>query len=127
MDRDIAKRWVKALRSGLYPKTAEFLRNPNGPNGCGFCALGVLCDLYYRDTGDGWPAGHDPHLPAPAVLDWAGIKYRIRVLSRGEAALDSVPRLTHNGEQREITDLNDIAELSFAQLADLIDDQWENL
>lgn len=49
MKADIKKRWVAALRSGVYPQTQEKLRDDKG-----FCCLGVLCDVVKKDLGEDW-------------------------------------------------------------------------
>ena len=43
-----AKKWVAALRSGEYKKTKHRLRDEKG-----FCCLGVACDVYAKETGEG--------------------------------------------------------------------------
>lgn len=39
-----AQKWVKALRSGKYKQTKEFLHDQNG-----FCCLGVACEVYNQE------------------------------------------------------------------------------
>ncbi len=46
MVEDIAKKWVKALRSGKYKQA--YLRLHDAKTG-GFCCLGVLCKLFEAD------------------------------------------------------------------------------
>lgn len=45
MRKDIAERWVAALRSYKYKQGKYFLRNKDDK----FCCLGVLCDLHAQD------------------------------------------------------------------------------
>lgn len=40
MKKDIAMKWVEALRSGKYKQTRGTLKNNEG-----FCCLGVLCEI----------------------------------------------------------------------------------
>ena len=40
INKELAKKWVAALRSGEYKQTGNVLRNLDG-----FCCLGVLCDI----------------------------------------------------------------------------------
>lgn len=40
MKKEIAEKWVEALRSGKYKQTKGKLRTPKG-----YCCLGVLCDI----------------------------------------------------------------------------------
>jgi len=72
-----------ALRSGEYKQTKQRLRNDEG-----FCCLGVACDIYMKETGDGeWvkmalgssqkfmigEVGSMTSLPKP-VAEWFGIQ-----------------------------------------------------
>jgi len=45
MKKQIAKLWIKALRSGKYKQGQTVLRNEKDE----YCCLGVLCDLYNQD------------------------------------------------------------------------------
>ena len=50
MNKEIKARWIERLRSGNY-------RQVGGPLHCnkgGFCALGVLADIYLEDHGEQW-------------------------------------------------------------------------
>jgi hypothetical protein len=49
MNKDVAKKWVDALRSGEYRQARAVLRD-----GDSFCCLGVLCDLYRLEHGGEW-------------------------------------------------------------------------
>jgi len=49
MKKDIAKKWVKALRSGKYKQGKGYLKQFNSKNEPRHCCLGVLCELY-NDT-----------------------------------------------------------------------------
>lgn len=52
----IKAKWVAALRSGNYKQGAGFLRQGNN-----FCCLGVLCDLYAKENGEGSWHQAEPH------------------------------------------------------------------
>lgn len=43
-----AKKWVAALRSGDFDQTTGVLHDE-----AGYCCLGVACELYRRETGQG--------------------------------------------------------------------------
>ena len=43
-----AKKWVAALRSGEFAQGQHFLRKHDN-----YCCLGVACELYRRETGNG--------------------------------------------------------------------------
>lgn len=77
MNKRIAELWISELRSGKYPQTVGCLASSEG-----FCCLGVLCEVYQKDTGNlieeinengdyvyGW---EDEFLPEP-VAQWAEV------------------------------------------------------
>jgi hypothetical protein len=45
---EVREKWVAALRSGEYTQGTRAL-NRDGK----FCCLGILCDLYHKETGQG--------------------------------------------------------------------------
>ena len=82
MNENVEK-WVAALRSGNYLQTKGKLRGKRG-----FCCLGVACDVYSKETGEGeWSMGAHTrtsysfgvdgiyikdHLPQE-VVEWFGL------------------------------------------------------
>ena len=64
--------WTAALTSGEYPQTTGSLRDRRG-----FCCLGVACEVYRKETGEGvwiedveWRfLGHEGDLPT-RVAEW---------------------------------------------------------
>jgi len=80
MKPEIKARWVEALRSGKYEQGRGALRSDTNQ----FCCLGVLCDLYAKETGEKWAEGgahgedrfsllgNDLVLPR-SVARWAGL------------------------------------------------------
>lgn len=122
MNSKIKARWVAALRSGEYKQGDRRVLN-DGQGG--FCCLGVLCDLYAKDTGTEWewtPANDAMRLrlavgntfyPAQTVRDWADFhedEKRVRI----EGRLESVA--AHN-------DGVDVTRRTFAEIADAIEAQ----
>jgi len=49
MNAKIAEKWITALESGKYKQGRHYLRNLSDA----YCCLGVLCDLYLKETGEG--------------------------------------------------------------------------
>jgi len=49
MRKIIAKKWIKALRSGKYKQGKGYLKQFTSKNEPRHCCLGVLCELY-NDT-----------------------------------------------------------------------------
>lgn len=86
MKPEIKEKWLIALRSGEYKQTRNTLRiassDAKESGDYSYCCLGVLCDLYIRETGLGkWDGGafvsssgtrEDALLPT-AVIAWAGM------------------------------------------------------
>jgi hypothetical protein len=92
MKKEIAKRWIKALRSGKYKQGQSFLKQYDTKNQPRHCCLGVLCELYnesmkknHKKTlttktfdnvfGNGCVkfGGKEDFLPT-SVREWAGMK-----------------------------------------------------
>lgn len=111
MKKEVAEKWVEALRSGKYKQTRSQLRDLSG-----YCCLGVLCDISglgnFIPSPDG--SGYDflgslGILPG-AVVSYSGIK-------------------TVNGElegYRNLAFVNDNRG-SFDQIADIIEKYWDKL
>lgn len=106
MKPEIKKIWIEALRSGKYQQGQGALKE-----GDSFCCLGVLCDLY---DSTGWdPAPNDNRskklsfqsfmgAPSLDVLDWS--KFPQALL-------------------QDYIDANDIHDLTFHQIADMIEEK----
>ena len=112
MNQEIKTRWLKALRDGSYKQGHGRLRLEEE-----FCCLGVLCDLYIKDTNSQWQVSsewefgarlyefrNEITLPPREVLDWAGIK--------GNCAV--------NTQHGTLSSLNDCG-LSFNRIAEIIE------
>lgn len=80
MNTEIQERWAVKLESGEYIQGKGSLQT-----GVGFCCLGVLCDMYCKETGKGgWNSHgsiynfvidgviHNSYLPSE-VIEWAGL------------------------------------------------------
>jgi len=130
MKKEVAKKWVKALRSGKYKQGQNYLKKFNDKGEPRHCCLGVLCELYNDTmkknrkktlstqissktstepnyvTFDG-KAGELPGI----VMEWAGIN----------SSLGSFPSLTYS-----LASLNDIGS-TFESIADIIEKNVENL
>lgn len=114
MNKDIKERWIKALRSGEYKQGIYVLKN-----GDTYCCLGVLCDLYSKETkkanfemigGRGnLFLGHLSVLPQE-VVDWANFNDQ-----EGEISL--------NGKEATLTGINDNG-ATFEEIADIIEEQF---
>jgi hypothetical protein len=77
MKKEIAMRWVEALRSGDYKQGTEQLRDKNN----NFCCLGVLCNLHAQDHPEIAAVQKNQitylgtyAFPRRTVYQWAGLK-----------------------------------------------------
>lgn len=121
MRKDIQDQWVAALRSGEYEQGRGALRTGNGQ----YCCLGVLCDLADRegvvsrvDIEAGLGTKYDDcdsDLP-DSVRAWAGIG-----LARNSPVVDV------GSGSVTLTYLNDMVDYTFNAIADLIEEQGEEL
>lgn len=73
MKRKLTEQWVSALKSGEYHQQTGYLHDEDTGR---FCALGVLYDLYSKDTGKPWKhlVGSAMGSPCPMaeLKEWAG-------------------------------------------------------
>jgi hypothetical protein len=131
MNKDIAQKWIDALRSGKYQQGRGFLHSNKG-----MCCLGVLCDLfdpkgwhegeevtstsipdttlyYGYEAGQGSTSSH--YLPG-SVVSWAGLhnSFGVHVFAADKLTID-------------LANVNDQPDSTFAQIADLIEKNWEVL
>lgn len=133
INKELVKQWVKALRSGKYKQGRKTLRAKNDE----YCCLGVLCDIAKGTLHLDWKSefsDDDPYyiddyagiLP-PLVLDYLGVS------NGGEyndvAILTDNTKLPANAASRSdgyvyLIDLNDTYNLSFEQIADIIEEAF---
>lgn len=93
MDPEVKKEWLKALRSGEYPKTTGMLCSTDDDGrATGFCCLGVLADIAMPE-----PWVRSTSTPDPNCLTVRGFAFS---LPEGTMGLDKKT-------QSELTDLND--------------------
>lgn len=114
MNPNVKALWLTALRSGEYKRGTGVLHRFDG---C-MCPLGVLADVAARNgcpvsvqqtsSGD-WSYDGQKGMVPDKILDWAGI--------------DPDYALEYEGVGHSIPYLNDDADLSFAQIAELIEEQ----
>lgn len=71
MNPSVKLQWIHALESGEYKQITGVLKDE-----CGFCALGVLCDLYVKEHRMFWDGGtvlsENACLPTQ-IREWAGL------------------------------------------------------
>lgn len=118
-------KWIEALRSGRFKQGRNRLRDGLHVEAENFCCLGVACELaaeagitrrMERGYGNGYGPGRNATLPY-SVADWLGLTDDAGVLTEPvEFAGDDGPR-----RATSLTQLNDDAGKTFAEIADLIE------
>jgi hypothetical protein len=109
MKEAIAKRWVRALRSGEYRQARRVLWRKGRGESDSFCCLGVLTDLYVRSGGS--ESGWGDEVLTQRVQEWAGLKFPNGNIPFADICLS---RMNDEGH-------------SFAGIADVIEREWESL
>ncbi len=105
MNQQVKQKWVDALKSGDYQQTRATLKDQSG-----FCCLGVLCDLYSKETGEDWVQDGRDYYPPTAVCEWAGFVNTYN------------PKVEYGEERLSLADLNDNGK-SFKEIAAIIQEQ----
>jgi hypothetical protein len=107
MNPEVKAQWVAALRSGEYKQTKGHLKQDGG-----HCCLGVLCDLYAKQSGiQSWTSddfGHadDKELAGERVLAWSGLRHQVYVDIGEDRALLHI----HNDKERTFDEIADAIE-----------------
>lgn len=122
MKKDIADKWVAALRSGKYKQGKGTLRD----SGNNFCCLGVLCDILdipsslhvssiSLESGINWSYGMNDEVLNSAILPNSALLLSEIKNQHGDFGFkDSLVTLNDNGS-------------SFMEIADVIEKNWESL
>jgi hypothetical protein len=112
------KKVLVALRSGEYNQSKLNLQNISG-----YCCLGVMCEVYEKETGNtldrdtlGIIKGSDLR-DQEHVQNWVGLRTFI-----GEVFLD-----TNELNAQDLTMMNDHSNKTFLEIADFIESEPEGL
>jgi hypothetical protein len=130
--KEIADKWVAALRSGDYDQTRSTLRSEDCS---GYCCLGVLTDLYaiennikFEDVG-GEQYGSGCGLIAKPVHEWSGIA-NWKTVSASDGSLASL----NDGYASQFYKNRDTSSsvkirgaYTFKEIADHIEKNYESL
>lgn len=77
MNTQVKEKWIAALRSNEYKQTQYYLHTSDG-----YCCLGVLCDLYAKESNMEWETENDENIQSfdgktmvlpKSVINWSGI------------------------------------------------------
>lgn len=128
MNKNIKRRWTKALRSGKYLKGKGSLLEVTGERQ-EFCCLGVLCDIFAK-TADGkaMDAGWDTVLEGGGTINFHADgegKYDVdlpEVVMKWAGLIDTDPHLHPDADDSSLSsNINDRGHHTFNQIADLIE------
>jgi len=131
MNQEIKAKWLEALRSGEYKQGMKKLKS-----GDNFCCLGVLCDIYRKETGKGeWKEIIEPGEIHATMNFFSEKEYNCGTLTEDVGkwagfennSINGVKNLKHpfitvDSERDGIAVFNDRG-MSFKALADIIERQ----
>lgn len=141
MDPERKAQWVAALRSGNFPQGKEQLLTGTVEQGS-YCCLGVLCELYRRDTGNGeWttdgPREENYFEVEEGDRSWSSLPVGVARWAGFVNELDAIPLGAQDPQVRQeiklpgdlirtepiaLANLNDSG-TPFDEIADLIEEQ----
>lgn len=114
-------RWIEALRSGRYPQGRDRLCTKDAVKGRQYCCLGVAGDILVQDGDAVWV---DREYHSGPLLAMDGVTYSTD-LGPGYEELDGPPPGSKFGldshDIESLIVLNDVEKLSFAEIADHIE------
>lgn len=90
MNKEKKQKWTNALINGEYKKAAGSLKTIHG-----FCCLGVLCDLYYKETGKGGWNAANAFIETNTGQVWKGL-LPMEVIEWGEITEPEIYQLSVN-------------------------------
>ena len=122
MNPEIKQKWIDALATATYKQGKGCLRNQKDE----FCGLGVLCDIYSKETGVEWtPSDKDIE---GVIEDGMEIEGRMATLPKeimewaGLESFNPVVNIESLG-MCPLTHVNDSLNYTFPQIAELIQEQ----
>lgn len=121
MDKSIKSKWIEALRSGKYRQSINVKKD-----GYGFCCLGVLEDIRAKEEGVEWELCKTGIYHISFEGDLRSTSSTV-VLNNSTAQWSGLgqqnPEMKVDGEVRTIGSMNDNLNMSFEEIAVLIEQQ----
>lgn len=131
MKKEIAKKWVKALRSGKYKQGKGYLKQFTSKNEPRHCCLGVLCELYDQQM----KKNHKKTLHSEHMVDKTGTEFiRLnehdgglpRLVREWANIINPLGEFVNKDRLEYLADLNDDGK-KFSTIADIIEKNVESL
>ena len=127
MKKEIAKKWIKALRSGKYKQGKGYLKQFNSKNEPRHCCLGVLCELYDQQMKKNHKKTfHSEHMISIAGTDFIRINKHDGGLPKVVKEWAGISHCLGMIEHTYLADLNDYGK-KFSTIADIIEKNVESL
>lgn len=122
MKKNIAQRWIKALKSGKYKQGRDRLKKIQKDNER-HCCLGVLCELYNKDQ----KSKNKKPIRQRVVLDLSNRFSYVQFGSCSESTPPTVKKWSGLTSDDDVyfADLNDRG-CSFKKIASIIEDQLQD-
>ena len=137
MNKTIATKWVKALRSGKYKQADNYLCQISS-KGIKYCCLGVLTEIYQAEQ----IAKKKKTLPAKIVKMYKNAPFDVVKYGNGKSSAEELPLAVQRwadmdgrlgefddegaGDFGSLSHMND-AGYSFKKIANFIEKNYENL
>lgn len=118
--KEVRKLWVDTLRNGRYEQGQCGLCCNNK-----YCCLGVLCELYQLHVGDLEITEYESY--RGTQLKYDGNTSYLPEKVREWAGLRSMRGYISDTSQRSLAHLNDDADKTFKEIADIIESEPEGL
>jgi hypothetical protein len=137
MKKEVADKWVTALRSGEYEQAKGLLKKIDPENGddIGYCCLGVLCELAIEDGVNvkrGGGVRHEDRFD-PEDVWYSTPRYDDNDALIGTKVMGWSEMRTNDGSFDDdrgimvsLVNYND-GGMSFNEIADIIESNWERL
>lgn len=108
------KLWLRALRSGKYKQTREYLHTDSG-----YCCLGVACEIYNKT--------HKSKVNYKGPLDEESLNDpKVAIVARWLGLEEGTGQFMGETNHSSLADLNDKGQ-SFKEIADLIESNPKKL
>jgi hypothetical protein len=127
MRKDVAKKWVKALRSGKYKQGQGYLKQFNSKGQPRHCCLGVLCEIYNDTMKNSHKKslntieyhkiicfGKETQVLPLIVKKWAGMKTYIGIMNNSNKVEYCLSGINDSGKK-------------FSTIANIIEENVDNL
>lgn len=118
MKKEIADKWVQALKSNKYSQTKGTLKDSYG-----YCCLGVLCEISKISD---WKLIDNHHISKYKYNDSSMIGLLPEEVRKWADIKTTDGTFIQNNKQLILTTLNDDG-VSFNEIADIIEKNWESI